>query len=105
MLLTLIYVCEAPLKDKKGVAITNVFQKVLVEFNRLAAKPEGRKPNKIWVHKRSPIKHVRTNLEILGNPLPLSRPIHIWLTTHPPPVHADTRLALFETLQLVNNSH
>ena len=35
----------------------------------------------------------------------LSRPVHIWFTTPLPPVHADTRLALFETLQLVNNSH
>ena len=105
MLLTLIYACEASLKDKEGVTITDVFQKVLVEFNRLAAKPEGRKPNKIWVHKGSSIKHVRTNLGILGNHLPLSRPVHIWLTTRPPLVRADTRLALFGTLQLVNNSH
>ena len=30
-------------------------------------------------------------------------PVHILLTT--PPVRADTRLALFETMQLVNNSH
>ena len=35
----------------------------------------------------------------------LSRPVNIWLTTTPPPAHADIRLALFETLQLVNNSH
>ena len=48
--------------------------------------------------------------EFLGHPLPLSRPAHIWSTnpppsSPPPPVRADTRLALFETLQLVNNSH
>ena len=37
-------------------------------------------------------------------PPPVS--VHIRLTTPlPPPVRADTRLALFETLQLVNNSH
>ena len=33
------------LKDKKGIAITNAFQKVLDESNR--------KPNKIWVDKGS----------------------------------------------------
>ena len=55
----------------------------------------------------SSIKDVRTNLRIFGTPLPLSRGAHIWLTTPPPPppVRADTRLALFETLQLANNSH
>ena len=34
-----------PLKDKKGVTITNSFQKILKEFNR--------KPKKIWVDKGS----------------------------------------------------
>ena len=34
-----------PLKDKKGITITNAFQKTLVEFNR--------KLNKIWVDKGS----------------------------------------------------
>ena len=34
-----------PLKDKKGIAITNAFQKVLDESNR--------KPNKIWVDRGS----------------------------------------------------
>ena len=60
----------------------------------------------------SSIKDVRTNLGIFGTPLRLSRPVHIWPTTSPPPpshlpppVRADTRVALFETLQLVNNSH
>ena len=33
------------LKDKKGITITNAFQKVLKESNR--------KPNKIWVDKGS----------------------------------------------------
>ena len=56
----------------------------------------------------SSIKDVRTNLGIFG--LPSACP---GLSTFgqppppplPPPVRADTRLALFETLQLVNNSH
>ena len=34
-----------PLKDKKGITITNAFQKILNELKR--------KPNKIWVDKRS----------------------------------------------------
>ena len=34
-----------PLKDKKGITITNAFQKILDESNR--------KPNKIWVDKAS----------------------------------------------------
>ena len=34
------YVWVLPLKDKKGVSIVNVFQKI---------SSEGRKPNKIWV--------------------------------------------------------
>ena len=33
----------APLKDKKGITITNAFQEILDESNR--------KPNKIWVGK------------------------------------------------------
>ena len=32
-----------PLNDKEGVAITNIFQKILVE--------SGRQPNKIWADK------------------------------------------------------
>ena len=39
------YACVIPLKDKKGVSIVNTFQKMLKESNR--------KPNKIWVDKRS----------------------------------------------------
>ena len=34
-----------PLKDKKGITITNAFQKILDESKR--------KPNKIWVDKGS----------------------------------------------------
>ena len=43
MLLT--YALAVPLKDKKGVSIANVFQKILKQSNR--------KPNKIWVDKGS----------------------------------------------------
>ena len=39
------------LKDKKGVAITNAFQKILDGSNRRQSQFEGRKPNKIWVDK------------------------------------------------------
>ena len=39
------YVWVIPLKDKKGITITNAFQKNLKESNS--------KPNKIWVDKRS----------------------------------------------------
>ena len=39
------YVWVIPLKDKKGITITNAFQKVLDESNS--------KPNKIWVYKDS----------------------------------------------------
>ena len=35
----------APLEDKKGITITNAFQKILKESNK--------KPNKIWVDKGS----------------------------------------------------
>ena len=39
------YAWAVPLKDKKGITITNGFQKILKESNR--------KPNKIWVDKGS----------------------------------------------------
>ena len=39
------YAWVVPLKDKKGITITNVFQKMLKESNR--------KPNKIWVDRES----------------------------------------------------
>ena len=39
------YAWVVPLKDRKGITITNVFQKILKEPNR--------KPNKIWVDKGS----------------------------------------------------
>ena len=39
------YAWVIPIKDKKGITITNAFQKILKESNR--------KPNKIWVDKGS----------------------------------------------------
>ena len=39
------YAWVIPLKDKKGITITNAFQKILDESNR--------RPNKIWVDKGS----------------------------------------------------
>ena len=39
------YAWVIPLKDKRGITITNAFQKVLHESNQ--------KPNKIWVDKGS----------------------------------------------------
>ena len=39
------YAWVVPLKDKRGITITNAFQKILKESNR--------KPNKIWVDKGS----------------------------------------------------
>ena len=39
------YTWVIPLKDKKGITITNAFQKILYKSNR--------KPNKIWVDKGS----------------------------------------------------
>ena len=39
------YAWVIPIKDKKGVTITNAFQKILKKFNR--------KPNKLWVDKGS----------------------------------------------------
>ena len=37
------YAWVVPLKDKKGITITNAFQRILKESNR--------KPNKIWIYK------------------------------------------------------
>ena len=39
------YVLVIPLKDKKGITITNAFQKILDESNH--------KPNKIWIEESS----------------------------------------------------
>ena len=38
-------------EDKKGVTLTNAFQKNLDESNHCKTKSRGRKPNKIWVDK------------------------------------------------------
>ena len=40
-----------PLKDKKGISIVNVFQKILKESDR--------KPNKIWVDKDMILRCIR----------------------------------------------
>ena len=45
------YACFIPLRDKKGITITNAFQKILKESNRREAKSKGSKPNKIRVDK------------------------------------------------------
>ena len=47
------YAWVIPWKDKKGITITNAFQKILKESNRRRAKSECHKPNKIWVDKGS----------------------------------------------------
>ena len=47
------YAWVIPLKDKKGVAITNAFQKILNGSNIRQSQSKGRKPNKIWVDKGS----------------------------------------------------
>ena len=39
------YVWAVPLKEKKGISILNAFQKILDK--------SGRKPNNMWVNKRS----------------------------------------------------
>ena len=43
-----------------------------------------KKKIRIYFNMGSSIKDVRTNLGIFGTPLPLSRPVHIWLSTHYP---------------------
>ena len=43
------YAWVVPLKDKKGVAITNAFQKTLNGSNIRQSQSKGCKPNKIWV--------------------------------------------------------
>ena len=48
------YAWVVPLKDKKGVTITNAFQKMLKESSRCRqSQYEGRKTNRIWVDKGS----------------------------------------------------
>ena len=38
-----------PLKNKKGIIVTNNFQNILEESNCREAKSKGRKTNKTWV--------------------------------------------------------
>ena len=45
------YAWVISLRDKKGITITNAFQKNLVESKRRKAKSKGRKTNKTWVDK------------------------------------------------------
>ena len=45
------YAWVIPLKDKKGIIITNAFQKILNESSHHIKKSTGHKPNKIWVDK------------------------------------------------------
>ena len=42
-----------PLKDKKGITITNAFQKIFDGSNRRQSYSKGHKPNKICVDKGS----------------------------------------------------
>ena len=47
------YIWDFPLKDKKSITITNLFQKILVKSKGSKADITGCKPNKIWVDKGS----------------------------------------------------
>ena len=49
------YAWVVPLKDKKGVTITNAFQKILKESNKTQSQPKGCKPNNIWDDKGTEI--------------------------------------------------
>ena len=53
------YAWVVPLKDRKGITITNVFQKILKESNR--------KPNKIWVDKGSKFYYSSFTKWLKGN--------------------------------------
>ena len=48
------YAWVVPLKDKRGTAIVNAFQKII--SNSSKAKSKGLKPNKIWVDQGFTIK-------------------------------------------------
>ena len=60
---------------------------------------------KVKIAKGSSIKDFRTNLGIFGTPPYACPGLSAFGWPPPPPARADTRLALFETLQLVSNSH
>ena len=47
------YAWIVPLKNRKGITITNAFQKILDDLERSEAKSKGRKPYKTWVDKGS----------------------------------------------------
>ena len=47
------YAWVVPLKDKKGLTITNAFQKILNDSARSQSQSEGRKSDKIGVDKGS----------------------------------------------------
>ena len=61
------YAWVVPLKDKKGITITNAFQKILKESNR--------KPNKIWVDKGSEFYNNSVKKWFKGNNIEIN-PIH-----------------------------
>ena len=54
------YACVVPLKDKKGITITNAFQKILKESN-------WRKPNKTWVDKGSEFYNSSSKKQLKDN--------------------------------------
>ena len=60
---------------------------------------------KVKIAKGSSIKDVRINLGIFGTPPYACPDLSAFGWPPPHPARVDTRLALFETLQLVNNSH
>ena len=64
------YAWVIPLKDKKGISITNAFQKNLKESNR--------KPNKIWVDKGSEFynRSMKSGLEMKKTLLLLKYLLH-----------------------------
>ena len=45
------YAWVFPLKDKKGITVTNGFRKILDESNRHKTNSKGHKSNKIWLHR------------------------------------------------------
>ena len=47
------YAWVVPLKDKKGITITNYFQKISKESNNHEAKSKGPNSKKIWVDKEN----------------------------------------------------
>ena len=94
MAILIAWIMETRIKISQKVFQANKSAMKMLDLHRLMS---------VLLTLGSSIKDVPTNLGIFGTPLPLARPVHIWVTTPRPPVRADTRLALFETLQLVNN--